>query len=184
MPGIKIYSCFFVFFCIFVKLGNVKQLDMIMKRSILFVVILALNLFAQDVKLQSPNQLIVKDNLELPDNLKSRVSDFFINISQKKIETAYSKLLLDSPIISDEDQTRTLISESYRAIEYYGNNMGYESIDLQRPAMSILRARYIGLHENYPVRWIFTFYKSPSLGWIVLNIKFDDLSQYYFEDTK
>jgi hypothetical protein len=153
-------------------------------KTIIILMILAFNLFAQDVKLHSPNELIIKDNLELPDNLKGRISDFFINVSQKKIETAYSRLLLDSPIITDEDQMRTLISETYRAIEYYGENKGFESIDLQRPAMSILRARYIGLHENYPVRWIFTFYKSPSLGWIVLNIKFDDLSQYYFEDVK
>lgn len=147
-----------------------------------FLLILVINLSAQSDKLQSENTLIIKDNLELPDNLKSRISDFFINVSTEKIETAYSKLLLDSPLISDDKQMRTLISETYKAIEYYGKNYGYESVDLQKPANSIVRARYIGLHENYPVRWVFTFYKSPALGWIVLNIKFDDLSQYYFDE--
>lgn len=146
------------------------------------MLLLTLNLSAQRDKLESPDKLIVNDKLELPDNLKSRVSFFFINISIKKIETAYSKLLLDSPLLSKDNQMRTLISETYKALEYYGDNLGYESVDLQKPANSIIRARYIGLHENYPVRWVFTFYKSPTLGWIVLNIKFDDLSQFYFDE--
>lgn len=155
-----------------------------MKKYIYTLILLVLPtiLFAQNDKLQNKNLFSADDKLEIPAELKSRVQDFFVNLSNEKIETAFSKLLLDSPMIQNEEQTKSLISETYRAIKYYGKNHGYESVDKQQPTKSIIRVRYIGIHENYPVRWVFTFYRSPTLGWIVTNVKFDDLSQYYFDE--
>lgn len=153
------------------------------KLIILIIFLIGYSAFSQRNPLDSPDNKIIKaDKLNLPDDLPERVSDFFLNLSLKKYEKAYELLIKDSPIGQKKEMIKNLISETIRAVNVYGDNRGYESVDKQQPTPSLIRARYIGIHESYPVRWEFTFYRSPIRGWVVLNIKFDDLSQYFFDD--
>ncbi|MFA6570085.1 MAG: hypothetical protein WCT77_02500, partial [Bacteroidota bacterium] len=73
-------------------------------------------------------------------------------------------------------------TQTKKSIQLYGPIKGYEPVSSEIVTESLVRLRYFSLHTDFPMRWIFTFYKSPSRGWIVINIKFDDLSETFFTD--
>jgi hypothetical protein len=118
----------------------------------------------------------------VPDELISKTSVFFDNIIKLEIVKAFDGILADSPLSEKKEARKQLISQTKKAMEIYGNLKGYEAVSSEMISASYIRLRFLGLHENYPMRWIFTFYNSPELGWIVTNIKFDDLSEFYFTD--
>jgi hypothetical protein len=64
----------------------------------------------------------------------------------------------------------------------YGQIRAYEPVSSDIVSESYIRIRYLAYHTDFPMRWIFTFYKSPKLGWIVVNIRFDDLSDFFFKE--
>jgi len=99
-----------------------------------------------------------------------------------KISEAYDDLLKGSPIKKKVEDVKSLNSQTKRAFELYGNIIGYEPVNAEFVTPSYLRMRYLALHSRYPMRWIFTFYKSPDQGWIITNVKFDDLTDYFFSD--
>jgi hypothetical protein len=118
----------------------------------------------------------------VPAELKTRQQSFFNDLLDNKITEGYDNLLNKSPIKKKQDELKSLINQTKRAFELYGNLQGYEPVSAEFVTSSYLRLRYLGLHSRYPMRWIFTYYKSPDQGWIITNVKFDDLSDYFFID--
>jgi hypothetical protein len=55
-------------------------------------------------------------------------------------------------------------------------------VDFKRAGTSYYRLKIIGLHQKFPTRWEINFYRSPDLGLIVTNFKFDDISTIYIDD--
>lgn len=137
--------------------------------------------FAQEDALQT-SQNYRKIDRELPDEIKRKVTTFFKNVSNSKIKKAYEDLLRNSPLKEKHAQIKSLEEETKRAIDIYGFLKSFEPVQTLYATGSYIRAKYLGLHADYPVRWIFTFYKTPEKGWVVLNIKFDDNTHFYFEE--
>lgn len=120
--------------------------------------------------------------LGVPQELLDKCQKFFDNIIANKIETAFDELIGNSPLKKKTEEIEKLISETKRANNLYGNIRSYEPINSEIVTESFIRVRYLAYHTDFPMRWVFTFYKSPKLGWIVVNIRFDDLSEFFFKE--
>ncbi len=118
----------------------------------------------------------------VPKELYSQSASFFKRLLLSNIEQAYDGLLKNSPIREKQEQYKRLIDQTKRAFQLYGNAQGYESVDDEYVSESLMRIRYITIHDALPMRWVFTYYKSPSRGWIIINMKFDDEAEYFFKD--
>ena len=119
--------------------------------------------------------------MEVPAHLKTRIDIFFNQLIKNDVKEAYDNILTSSPISRQKADIDNLLSQTHRAFDIYGKLSGFEPVNAEIATESYIRLRYLGLHGNFPVRWIFTFYRSPEKDWIVTNIKFDDLSEYLFK---
>ncbi len=141
-------------------------------------------LYAQENKLEGSQ----KDNkskivvLGVPQSLLDICNRFFDKIIAAQIEQAFEELIHNSPLQKKRDELDKLISETKRANLLYGQIKSYEPVNSDIVSESFVRIRYLAYHTDFPMRWIFTFYKSPKLGWIVVNIRFDDLSDFFFKE--
>lgn len=120
--------------------------------------------------------------LGIPKELSGKTSEFFTNLVNGNINLAYKEILKGSPISEKKEEITTLIKETKLSVKLYGNIKDFEFVSSENVTSSYLRLRYLVLLEKLPMRWIFTFYKSPANGWVVTNVKFDDLSEFYFSD--
>lgn len=147
---------------------------------ILAISILTFRVEAQDTQLPSSGG---KSNfINVPPELETKCNDFFDLLTKSEIKKAFDGLLANSPLKTKEEQINNLIEQTKQSIVLYGRLNGAESVSSESASPSLLRLRYLAVHNSYPMRWIFTFYKSPKFGWIVINVKLDDLSEYFFSD--
>lgn len=161
---------------------NFKKLNFMKILSI--AVLLFINvclIFAQEELPTAPKYKEPVSFLEVPNHLKSRIEKFFSSLIKNEIKTAYDNILTSSPISRQKSDLDNLLNQTKRALDLYGKIEGFEPVNAEIATDSYIRLRYLGLHSNYPVRWIFTFYNSPEKDWIITNIKFDDLSEYFFK---
>ncbi len=114
--------------------------------------------------------------------LETLASRFFVLLTTGDVNAAFSELLKNSAIAENREQVQQLISQTEKTITLYGDVKSYELVSVDTLAQSFVRMRYIALHEDYPVRWILTYYKSPSKGWLITNIKFDDRAEELFPE--
>lgn len=119
----------------------------------------------------------------VPPELKSKTIKFFNALMDNKVSNAYDDFLAGTPLGKKVEDVTSLKKQTTRAFELYGVLKGFDPVNFEMIGTSFIRIRYLGLHTRFPMRWIFTYYKSPDQGWIVTNIKFDDLSDFYFEDN-
>ena len=120
--------------------------------------------------------------MNIPDELYQKCSDFFDLLIKDDVNSAFKKLLAKSPIVKKAEDLEELKKQTRRAIKLYGNISGYEAVSWEVASDSYIRLRYLGIHQDLPMRWIFTFYKSPKRGWIVSNVRLDDLTERFFSD--
>ena len=147
-----------------------------------FLVSLSL-IYSQGNELPSSgSKAISKQYKKLPPILKKKTSDFFNSLLDSNVNVAYNILMEGSPLARKTEELKGLINQTHRAFEIYGLVKGYEPVNSEHITPSFIRVRYLGLHTRFPMRWIFTFYKSPDKGWIITNVKFDDLTEFYFSD--
>ena len=118
----------------------------------------------------------------VPKELYAKSSNFFKALILSNIEDGYTNLLQQSPIRDNKEQFKRLIDQTKRSFELYGNAKGYERVDEEYATESLMRLRYITIHDNLPMRWVFTYYKSPKHGWMIINIKFDDEAEVLFKN--
>lgn len=150
---------------------------------LLFFVLFSSKLFSQGDELQSSFGGKGADSYKkVPQELKIKTSKFFNHLLDSNVTEAYKELMSGSFLVAQNDKLTTLANQTHRAFEIYGLIKGFEPVNAEEITKSFIRLRYIGLHTKFPMRWIFTFYKSPTAGWIVTNVKFDDLTEYYFSD--
>lgn len=165
-----------------------------MKYTILILLILVVG-FIQLYSQENPPPKIIKSLivnnekdmrpqsvLNVPQEVKDKCVQFFELLVSSEIKTAFERLLQKSPISKREKEVKNLIEQTEKANELYGKLKGYEAVNSESPAPSYIRMRYITLHTDTPMRWLLTFYKSPELGWIIVNVKFDDLADFFFKD--
>jgi len=152
-------------------------------RSLLLILIifLGVKVFAQDSKLSSPSAEPITEVM-IPSEVKSKLNNFFDAIKRKEFKKAYEELLKNSPINDKKEDIENLLNQTERTVRIYGDFSGASFVNGHNASDNYIRLRYLGLYDKYPIRWIFTFYKSPKLGWIVTNIKLDDLSEFYLSE--
>lgn len=114
--------------------------------------------------------------------LKDSCDTFFTNLQKGKPEAAFARLLNYSPILTSTDQYKNIIDEAGRALEIYGSLRSFELINCESVGERLARLSYLSAHVKTPMRWIFTYYNSPDLGWIIMSIKFDDSSDLFFKE--
>jgi hypothetical protein len=117
-----------------------------------------------------------------PPELQSKINSFFEKLIDGKIDDGYKQLLTGSPMSNKDEQVKNLIDQTKKATELYGKMFSFELVNYEFASGSLVRLRYLTMHSDFPMRWLLTFYKSPDRGWIIINIKFDDLSEMFFSD--
>lgn len=117
----------------------------------------------------------------VPQELKSKTAEFFGFLLDSNITKGYDVLMNGSYIEGKRDKVEQLINSTRRAFDIYGRIQGFEPVDAEQVSSSFIRVRYLGKHSRFPLRWIFTFYKSPDKGWIITNVKFDDDTETFFD---
>jgi hypothetical protein len=149
--------------------------------SLLIFVLIASSLFSQTKTEHNANDVF---SLKEQDKkiLFSKCDDFFKLIINGKYREAFSGLLTGSLIGEKSEQLTNLIDQTKRASELYGEMKSYELVNTEAVSPSLARLRYLSLHTDYPMRWLLTFYKSPEKGWVVINVKFDDVTESFFQD--
>lgn len=148
--------------------------------TILLLLLASFQAYSQDESLPKSSTTVKYYEPNVPKELHTRISDFFKQIIQTRYEDAYKQLLQGSPLLRKEKEISRLIEQTEKATQIYGAMRGFEAVDSEVASNSMIKCRYLGLHTLYPMRWIFTFYNSPENGWVVINIKFDDQSDFYF----
>ncbi|MBK9246856.1 MAG: hypothetical protein IPM69_01775 [Ignavibacteria bacterium] len=116
----------------------------------------------------------------LPKDIIGISSEFFKLMMSGNSDQAFQRLFKNSPMADNKTLTTQIIDQAKKAEQIYGIIKGFERVGEESLTESFIRLRYISLHDKYPLRWVFTFYKSPTRGWIVTNVKFDDDSEYFF----
>lgn len=111
-----------------------------------------------------------------------KLDRFFKKVIAEDINTGFEDLLVNSLIKNKKEDLSNLKKQTLLSVEIYGKIQGFEYVNAEEVTESFVRLRYLALHVNYPMRWVFTFYRSPEKGWIVSNIKLDDQSEYFFSD--
>lgn len=114
------------------------------------------------------------DSNPIPDGIQQKCSDFFNSLMKETVSEAYNNLFRGSPISRNQDKIRNLVVSSSKAIEIYGKIFGFEPVGIKAMSPSYYKVKYFSLHSLNPIEWTMTFYKSPTIGWIVLNFKFSD----------
>lgn len=142
---------------------------------ILVVFTLSINLYSQN-----SNKGVASN--KPPEELTKICDDFFNLLIHEDFTKAFKTFLKNSPFANKDEQVEKLITEFQRANKTYGSIKGYEIAHADIVTSSFLKLNYLAYHIDVPMRWVFTFYKSPSKGWMLINIKFDDLTEKLFID--
>lgn len=156
-----------------------------MKKLVLVVFLLTFAfqfVHSQGDQLQANRKDLNLTEVGIPKILQAKITVFFKAMIDGNYRSAFENLLKNSPILKKQEDFKNLLDQTKLSFELYGKLHKYEFVNYEIITDSYLRIRYLALHDNYPMRWSFTFYNSPVNGWIVTNVKFDDLSDYYFSD--
>jgi hypothetical protein len=147
------------------------------------IIILSVSLFSQENTLQKSSGSTEGNSLaNIPNEIQASCASFFKLLISAEVDKGFETILKNSPIAKKDDQLKNLIEQTKKSFKLYGNMQGYEPVNSEQVCESLLRVRYLSIHPDMPMRWIITFYHSPSRGWIVINIKFDDLAEFFFTD--
>lgn len=160
-----------------------------MKKLVLLTILILANsllLMSQnDGGLQKSNEKSIITKLSYEDidaKITKTISYFFDQIIKQDIDLGFEQILKNSVIALKKEEVKNLKEQTKRSINIYGDILSFEFVSAEMVSNSYLRLRYLALHSSYPMRWIFTYYKSPDKGWIITNLKFDDLSENFFTD--
>jgi len=110
----------------------------------------------------------------IPTEINQKCVTFFNMLINGNIDKAYEELLINSPLIRNKDKVKEQIIKTTQAIELYGKITGHEQAGAEYTSISYVKVKYLSLHPFNPILWTFTFYNSPIVGWIVLNLKYTD----------
>lgn len=135
---------------------------------------------ANDPQIRIPKETPAPQYEGVPREISKVCADFFRALAAGNPDAAFQKILGTSPLGTKKDQSLKRVATFSKAVEVYGAVRGHEFAGVERASESLLQMRYITLHEQFPMRWLFTFYKSPVSGWTVIKMTFDDDMEFLF----
>ena len=154
------------------------------KKILLAVILLSISIISVNAQDGGALQSRTNDNnlrFALPSDIKTKLDNFFNDLVAKKYKKGLEDLLISSPLSKKDEDFANILKELAKSIEYYGDIKGYEIVDFKTAGTSYYKVKMLGLHQKFPTRWEINFYRSPDLGLIVTNIKYDDISNIYID---
>lgn len=110
-------------------------------------------------------------------------AQFFAALREGEIEQAYATLTKGSKIGDRPEELRLLKQKTKEAIEVFGVISGYELVENKTVGTRLIRATYISLGKEFPLRWRFYFYKADSV-WRLVDLRVDDKLTGIFEEAE
>ncbi|MEA3189363.1 MAG: hypothetical protein QOD99_3193 [Chthoniobacter sp.] len=151
-----------------------------MTRSLLVILILATSGMA---KAQTGSEAAVAETpAKMAISVRQQIDSFFIAIEKHQIDAAYDQLTKGTKIAERAEDIATLKSKTQQATQLFGDLLGHEMVELKNVSGHLLRATYISLGKDYPLRWRFYFYNGGD-AWRLIDIRVDDRLADIFGET-
>ena len=80
------------------------------------------------------------------------------------------------------DEVKTLKAKTKEAIDLFGTIHGYDLVDTKPIGERLMRATYLSLGHELPLRWRFYFYKAETT-WKLIDIRVDDKLTGIFDEA-
>jgi len=108
---------------------------------------------------------------------------FFKQLQYGNLEEAAKKLFKESPI---GEKNLALENFTHRLSVFknaYGKLNQIEFIDLKITGENLIQLRYLGHHEEFPIRFVFTYFRYPSQEnrWRLGHFLIDDQVHRFFD---
>jgi hypothetical protein len=110
------------------------------------------------------------------------VRAFFSMLGKGDIDGAYSGLMKGSKIGERPEEVRTLKNKTREAIDLFGTIHGYDLVDLKPVGERLMRATYLSLGHELPLRWRFYLYKAEA-EWKLIDLRVDDKLTGIFDES-
>jgi hypothetical protein len=88
----------------------------------------------------------------LPEEIKTKLDDFFDSMVKRDYKGGLEKLLINSPISRKDNDFSNILKEVGKAIDAYGLIKGYEIVGFNIAGSSYYKVKIIGLHIKLPTR--------------------------------
>lgn len=108
---------------------------------------------------------------------------FFSQLAQGDIDAAYVALTRGSKIAERPEELRALKTKTREAIDVFGAVRGFELVENKPVGERLVRATYISLGIEFPLRWRFYFYKADDV-WKLIDLRVDDKLTGIFEEPE
>lgn len=108
---------------------------------------------------------------------------FFAQLEKGDIDAAYGSLTRGSKIAERPEELRALKTKTKEAIEVFGTVRGYDLVERKLVGERLLRATYLSLGNEFPLRWRFYFYKAEDT-WKLIDLRVDDKLTGIFEEPE
>jgi hypothetical protein len=108
---------------------------------------------------------------------------FFGLLEKNEIDAAYVSLTRGSKIAERPEELRALKTKTREAIEVFGSVRGYDLVERKLVGERLLRATYLSLGREFPLRWRFYFYKAEET-WKLIDLRVDDKLTGIFEEAE
>ncbi len=110
------------------------------------------------------------------------VRAFFGLLGKAAIDEAYASLMKGSKIGERPEEVRTLKAKTKEAIDVFGVIHGYDLVDIKPVGERLMRATYLSLGHELPLRWRFYFYKAEA-DWKLIDLRVDDKLTGIFDEA-
>jgi hypothetical protein len=110
------------------------------------------------------------------------VRAFFGLLGKGDIDGAYANLMKGSKIGERPEEVKTLKTKTKDAIEIFGVIRGYDLVNIKPVGDRLMRATYLSLGHDLPLRWRFYFYKADA-EWKLIDLRVDDKLTGIFEEA-
>jgi hypothetical protein len=110
------------------------------------------------------------------------VRAFFALLGEGEIDEAYAGLMKGSKIAERPEEVRTLKAKTKEAIDVFGVMHGYDLVDNKPVGERLMRATYLSLGHELPLRWRFYFYKAED-EWKLIDLRVDDKLTGIFDEA-
>ena len=80
------------------------------------------------------------------------------------------------------EEVRLLKAKTRDAIDIFGAIHGYDLVDIKPVGERLMRATYLSLGHELPLRWRFYFYKAEA-DWKLIDLRVDDKLTGIFDEA-
>ena len=113
--------------------------------------------------------------------LHTRINTFFTAIMEGNTELAFREILKQSPLTVGRPAIAIAGMPSQLEMQKkdVGNIYGWDKYEAKRIGENVIAIQYITKHEQFPLFWVFVFYRTPSSSsdmsdpnaWVITQIK-------------